>query len=60
MNLFSELKDEGDFSGNFMDKQLVQFCFMGIIQVYTKMEPCLKNCLLLNVIVIDPSSQANR
>ena len=33
MNIFSELKDDGDFTGNFIDKSLIQFCFMAIIQV---------------------------
>lgn len=28
-----QLKDEGLFSGDFLDKALVQFCFMAIIQV---------------------------
>ncbi len=28
-----ELKDEGLFSGDFVDKALLQFCFMPIIQV---------------------------
>ncbi|XP_049322555.1 uncharacterized protein LOC125806138 [Astyanax mexicanus] len=32
IQLFGELKDEGLFSGDFLDKALVQFCFMAIIQ----------------------------
>lgn len=28
-----DLKDEGLFTGDFLDKALVQFCFMAIIQV---------------------------
>lgn len=28
-----QLKDEGLFSGDFLDKALVQFCFMAIVQV---------------------------
>jgi hypothetical protein len=33
MNLFSELKDNGEFTGNLIDKNLIQFCFMALIQV---------------------------
>ena len=33
MNLFEQIKDEGLFSGNFLDKSLIQFCFLNIIQV---------------------------
>ena len=33
MNLFAELKHEGDFTGNWMDKELLRFCFMQLIQV---------------------------
>lgn len=35
MDLFSELRqDQNDlFSGDFLDKSLIQFCFMGLIQV---------------------------
>ncbi|XP_038071286.1 uncharacterized protein LOC119740150 [Patiria miniata] len=32
MNLFEELKDNGDFCGDFLDKSLVQFCFMNLFQ----------------------------
>ena len=33
MNIFSELKDDGDFSGDFLDKSLIQFCFLALIRV---------------------------
>ena len=33
MNLFSQLKDDGLFTGDFLDKNLIQFCFMELIQV---------------------------
>lgn len=33
MNTFSEMKDNDTFSGNFLDKNLIQFCFMALIQV---------------------------
>ena len=33
MNVFSEIKDNGHFTGNFIDKNLIQFCFMALIQV---------------------------
>lgn len=37
MNLFSELKDEGFFTGTFIDKSILQYCFMDIIQVSTQL-----------------------
>lgn len=33
MNLFEILKDEGWFTGSFLDKSLIQYCFLEIIQV---------------------------
>ena len=33
MNLFQGLKDNDSFTGNFVDKSLIQFCFMQLIQV---------------------------
>ena len=33
IQLLGELKDEGLFVGDFLDKSLVQFCFRNIIQV---------------------------
>lgn len=33
IQLLGELKDEGIFTGDFVDKALVQLCFMAIIQV---------------------------
>lgn len=33
INLFESLKDDNLFSGNFLDKALIQFCFLTIIQV---------------------------
>lgn len=36
MNLFSQLRNEGIFTGNFMDKSILQYCFMDIIQVSNK------------------------
>ena len=33
INLFHSLKDEGDYDGSFVDQNLSQFCFMGVIQV---------------------------
>lgn len=35
MNLFETLKDEGLFNGTFVDKSLIQFCFLNMIQVGT-------------------------
>ena len=33
IQLFHQLKDDGHFNGTDLDKYLIQFCFMGIIQV---------------------------
>ena len=33
MNIFSYLKDDGHFSGDFLDKNLIRFCFLGLVQV---------------------------
>lgn len=33
MNLFQLLKEDDHFDGSFLDKSLIQFCFMDIIQV---------------------------
>lgn len=35
MNIFHKLKDEGHFCGTYLDKCLIQFCFMELIQVST-------------------------
>lgn len=35
MNLFQELRDNDNFSGSEVDKSLIQFCFLRIIQVST-------------------------
>lgn len=34
LNLLHSLKDEGVFSGSYLDKSLIQFCFLKIIQVF--------------------------
>lgn len=33
INVFQTLKEEGQFSGSFLDKSLIQFCFLKVIQV---------------------------
>lgn len=33
LNLFHSLKDDGMFSGSYLDKSLIQLCFLKIIQV---------------------------
>jgi hypothetical protein len=33
MNLFSSLNDDDKFSGDLLDKNLVRFCFMKVVQV---------------------------
>jgi len=37
IELFRDLQDEGLYSGDFLDKNLVQFCFMAVIQVSSKL-----------------------
>ncbi|KAB0804068.1 hypothetical protein PPYR_01038 [Photinus pyralis] len=32
LNLFHKLREDGNFSGDFLDKNLIQFCFLKIIQ----------------------------
>lgn len=36
MNFFEELRDAGHFSGSLCDKNLIQFCFLNLIQVIYK------------------------
>ncbi len=33
MDIFQTLKDDGHFSGDFLDKTLIQFCFLNLVQV---------------------------
>jgi hypothetical protein len=33
INVLSTLKEDGDFTGSFLDKSLIQFCFMRFVQV---------------------------
>lgn len=33
MNLFQTFQDDGHFTGDFLDKSLIQFCFLNLIQV---------------------------
>ena len=33
MNIFAELKDNDQFNGEYLDKNLIQFCFLAMIQV---------------------------
>jgi len=40
MNLFQALKEDDLFDGNFLDKNLVQFCFTELIQVIFAMNTC--------------------
>ena len=36
MELFQSLQEEGHFRGDILDKNLIQFCFMGLIQVINR------------------------
>lgn len=38
MNIFEEFKDDGKFTGDYLDKNLIRFCFTNIVQV--------RNCLI--------------
>ena len=33
MNMFKAIQDNGNFSGDFLDKSLIQFCFLDLVQV---------------------------
>lgn len=33
MNLFQTFQDDGHFTGDFLDKNLIQFCFLNLVQV---------------------------
>lgn len=33
MDIFQTLRDDGHFSGDFLDKNLIQFCFLNLVQV---------------------------
>ena len=33
MNLFKTFQDDGHFTGDFLDKNLIQFCFLNLVQV---------------------------
>ena len=33
MNIFEDLKDVGHFTGDYLDKNLIRFCFTNIVQV---------------------------
>lgn len=39
MNLFKTLQKDGHFSGDFLDKSLIQFCFLDLVQVITPKVP---------------------
>lgn len=43
ISLFVDLKDRGLFDGGFLDKNLIRFCFLGIIQVSVNL-----TCFILN------------
>ena len=33
MNIFEDLKDVGHFTGDYLDKNLIRFCFTNIVQI---------------------------
>ncbi|KAI9522092.1 hypothetical protein NQZ68_039741 [Dissostichus eleginoides] len=45
MDTFKILKDDGYFTGDFLDKNLVQFCFLNLLQLYGAAEDRLQ-CIL--------------
>lgn len=42
INFFESIRDEGLFNGSYLDKALIQFCFMKIIQVIILPTACFK------------------
>ena len=44
MNTFQTMKDDTEFNGGFIDKNILQFCFMQMIQVCS-----CKNCVLYSI-----------
>ncbi|KAF3847309.1 hypothetical protein F7725_020337 [Dissostichus mawsoni] len=32
MNLFQTLQEDGHFTGDFLDKSLIQFCYLNLVQ----------------------------
>ncbi len=46
MDIFQTLKDDGHFSGDFLDKNLIQFCFLNLVQVCNNL---LRLCLKANL-----------
>lgn len=44
ISLFVDLKDRGLFDGSYLDRSLIQFCFMSIIQVSYKYSIILSYC----------------
>lgn len=43
ISMLIDLKDRGLFDGAYLDRNLIQFCFMGIIQVSMNYECCIMN-----------------
>ena len=56
MELFYGLKEEGEFTGNLLDKNLIRFCFMALIKasyltytfIYSTIRVCKDICLKLS------------
>ena len=46
INVFSNLKDNGMFSGDFLDKNLIRFCFLKIVQVLNLLAKFLHSYIL--------------
>ena len=49
MNLFQSFKDDDSFTGDFLDKNLIQFCFLQMIQVCNLIQLMLNNCVTPSV-----------
>ena len=45
IDLLTNLKDEGHFDGGFLDKNLVIYCFLGLIQVTTLLHSFVNNII---------------
>jgi hypothetical protein len=52
ISFFHTMKDEGHFDGDFLDQNLIIFCFMGLIQVSISFNIKIDNSLLLFLTIL--------
>ena len=51
MSLFADIRDNGFFDGGFLDKAILQFCCMGLIQVRERECVCVSVCVRERAVV---------